>query len=71
MVIRWVQGLPAGEVFGPSRAAEEVNRRFGRHLSKPADLRLASSALRRLRAHGVIRVARSGTAHHEALYEKI
>jgi hypothetical protein len=71
MIVRWVQGLPAGEVFGPSRAAEEINRRFGRYLAKPADLRVASSALRRLLAQGVLRIAQRGTAHHESLYEKV
>jgi hypothetical protein len=70
LVRRWVAELPAGEVFGPSRAAAEVNRRFHRHLSKPADIRVASSALRRLLAEGAIRLAQRGTAHHEALYTK-
>lgn len=65
------EGLPAGEVFGPSRAAAEVNRRFGRHLSRPADPRLASSALRHLRARGVLRVVKKGSAHQEALYAKV
>jgi hypothetical protein len=71
LVARWVEGLAAGEVFGPSRAAAEVNRRFGRHLSRPADARLASSVLRHLRAQGVLRVVKKGSAHQEALYAKV
>ena len=71
LVARWVEGLPEGEVFGPSRAAAEVNRRFGRHLSRPADPRLASSALRHLRARGALRVVKKGSAHQETLYAKV
>jgi len=70
LVARWVEELPAGEVFGPARAADEVNRRFGQHLPQPAGLRLASSALRRLCANGVLLVVQKGTAHREALYTK-
>jgi hypothetical protein len=71
LVARWVTGLAAGVVFGPTQAAGEVNRRFHRQLSKPADVRGASVALRRLLARGVIRRVRKGKAHHEALYSKV
>ena len=70
LVTRWVEGLAVGEVFGPTRAAAEVNRRHGRQLSKPATFKLASAALRRLHANGTIRLVRQGTAHHESLYTK-
>lgn len=70
LVARWVEGLPAGEVFGPARAVEEVNRRFARDLLKPATFRQASAALRRLSTTGRIRLVRQGSAHQESLYTK-
>ena len=71
LVARWVKGLPAGEVFGPTRAVEEVNRRFARELlSEPATFRQASAALRRLYANGMIRLVRRGSAHQESQYTK-
>lgn len=70
LVARWVEGLPAGEVFGPARTAEEVNRRFGRDLSQPATFRQASAALRRLCNQGVLRLVRQGGPHQESLYTK-
>ncbi len=70
LVARAVAGLPAGEPFGPSRVAAEVNRRFARELRKPIDPRLASTALRRLAALGKIRLAQKGAPHHEALYTR-
>ena len=70
LVERWVEGLPAGEVFGPARAVEEVNRRFARDLAKPATFRQASAALRRLCNFGRIRLVRQGGAHQESLYTK-
>ena len=70
LVARWVKSLPAGEVFGPARAAAEVNRRYARDLSQPATFRQASAALRRLCDHGVIRLVRQGGAHQESLYTK-
>ncbi|HEX9944175.1 MAG TPA: hypothetical protein VGG03_19355 [Thermoanaerobaculia bacterium] len=70
LVARWVEEIPAGEVFAPSRVAAEVNRRYGRELRKPIDSRLASTALRRLRAEGTLRLVEKGTAHREALYAK-
>ncbi|HSK80704.1 MAG TPA: hypothetical protein VLQ45_29895 [Thermoanaerobaculia bacterium] len=70
LVARWVNGLPAGEVFGPARAVEEINRRFARDLPKPATFRQVSASLRRLSDHGVIRLVRQGGAHQESLYTK-
>ena len=71
LVARIVADLPVGEVFNASRLAEEVNRRFGKTLPKPADARLASVALRRLHANGRIRLVKKGTPHHEALYSRV
>lgn len=70
LVARWVEKLPAGEVFGAARAVEEVNRRYARDLAKPATFRQASATLRRLCDHGVIRLVRQGGAHQESLYTK-
>ncbi|HEV7503614.1 MAG TPA: hypothetical protein VGS07_01755 [Thermoanaerobaculia bacterium] len=71
LVARWVQQIPAGEVFAPTRVSEEVKRRFGAELSGPMTSRLASTALRRLLSYGEVRLVKKGTAHHEALYTRI
>ena len=63
-----VEELPEGEVFGPSRLAEEANRRYGRQLGKPVDARMASGILRRLLAEGTVRLVQKGGSHREALY---
>lgn len=65
-----VAELPAGEAFAPSQVAAEVNRRYSTVLRKPVDARLASTCLRRLLADGRVRLARKGTAHHQALYSR-
>ncbi len=70
LVARLVQELPAGEVFTPTRVAQEVNRRYPRELSKPVDSRLASAALRRLLADGSLQLVQKGTAHREAVYTR-
>lgn len=70
MVIRLIEEMPPGEVFGASRVAEEVNRRFSRVLPRPMDTRLASAVLRRLLADGTIRLVKPGSPHHEALYSR-
>jgi hypothetical protein len=70
LVARLVRELPAGEELVPSRVAREVNRRYFRELRKPIDSRLASTALRRLRAEGAVQLVRKGTAHHEAVYTR-
>jgi hypothetical protein len=70
LVARAVAEMPAGEPFASSRIAAEVNRRYSRELRKPIDSRLASTALRRLMAQGVIRLVTQGTAHREAVYAR-
>lgn len=70
LVARVVSDLPEGEVFGASRIADEVNRRFGQSIRRPANPRMVSTALRRLAKEGGIRLAQKGTPHHEALYTK-
>jgi hypothetical protein len=70
LVARLIAELPAGETFGASRVAAEVNRCFRRELRKPIDSRLASTVLRRLLAEGEVRLVQKGTAHHEALYNR-
>jgi hypothetical protein len=70
LVSQILASLPAGEVFGPSRISTEINRRFGRHLRRPASARMVSSALRRLRDEAEIRLVEKGGPYHEALYTK-
>ena len=70
LVARLIAQLPAGETFGASRVAAEVNRRYKRELRKPMDSRQASTSLRRLLAEGQVRLVQKGTAHHEALYSR-
>lgn len=68
LVAQVVQELPEGDVFGPSRLAEEANRRYSRQLGKPVDARMASGILRRLLAEGTVRLVQKGGSHREALY---
>ncbi len=68
LVVRLIEEMPPGEVFGATRVAEEVNRRFSRALPRPMDSRLASAVLRRLLADGTLRLVKPGSPHHEALY---
>lgn len=71
-VVAWaVERIPQGEAFGASRLAEEANRHFARELATPADARLASGVLRRLRAEGEVRVVQKGGSHREALYTQV
>jgi hypothetical protein len=71
LVIRLIEELQAGQVFGPSWIAAEVNRRFSRALPKPLDVRLASAVLRRLVDSGWVRVVKEGGPHHEAGYTRV
>ena len=70
LIAQVVEELPEGEVFGPSRLAEEANRRYGRQLGQPADARTASGILRRLLADGTVRLVQKGGSHREALYSR-
>ncbi len=65
-----LEDLQDGEVFGPTRIADELNRRYGRALTRPADSRFTSSALRRLLAAGWLELVQKGTPHNEAMYRK-
>ncbi|HSG39141.1 MAG TPA: hypothetical protein VLE27_05850, partial [Thermoanaerobaculia bacterium] len=70
LVGRVVAGLPADEVFSATEISAQVNRRYGRHLLRPANPRMVSTALRRLVEEGEVRLVQKGTPHHEALYRK-
>lgn len=70
LVARVLEEMPQGEVFGASRVAAEVNRRFGKALRRPANAQLASAALRRLLAKGHVRRVRDGSGRMEALYTR-
>ena len=67
-MIQVIEELQAGQAFGPSWMAAEVNRRFSRSLKNPMDTRLASSVLRRCAVNGWIRLVKAGGPHHEAEY---
>lgn len=70
LVAELLEDLPEDEDFGPTWIAEELNRRYGRALVRPADSRFTSSALRRLLAQGWLELVEKGTPHHEAQYRK-
>lgn len=70
LVARVLEELPEGKAFGPSELAEEVNRRYGQYLKKPANARLAAAYLRRKYEHGELDLVREGGAHRETLYKK-
>lgn len=71
LVAKILEEIPKGEVFGASRLAAEVNRRFGRALRKPANPQLASAALRRLHANGLVHRVQEGSGRSEALYTRV
>ena len=71
LVARLAAERPAGEPFSASQLVDEVNRRFGKALNEPANIRLAAAALRRLVANGVLKIVQPGLPHHEALYARI
>jgi hypothetical protein len=70
LAARVAEAWPEGEPFGARAIAEEVNRRYGNVLSKPATSALVSVALRRLAAAGRLRQVRPGKALYEALYTR-
>jgi hypothetical protein len=70
LIARAVEHLPAGESFGPTRVAAEVNRRYRDRLRKPVQVRTVAVTLRRLSDAGRIRRVREGKAHHESLFTK-
>lgn len=70
LVVRVIEEMPQGQVFGASQVAAEVNRRFPRSLRRPMDSRLASAVLRRLLIEGTVRLTKEGSPHHEALYTR-
>ncbi|HEV2847234.1 MAG TPA: hypothetical protein VG477_20435 [Thermoanaerobaculia bacterium] len=70
LVSQVVASLPAGEIFSPARISAELNRRYGKHLRRPASARMVSNALRRLLAEGEVRLVQQGGPYHEALYTK-
>jgi hypothetical protein len=67
---RVVESPSLPEPFGASAVAAEANRRFQDRLSGTVSSRTASDVLRRMLAEGAIRLARKGTARHEALYSR-
>ncbi|MFY9821748.1 MAG: DUF3253 domain-containing protein [Thermoanaerobaculia bacterium] len=68
LIARVVEAKPAGETFGPTTVAQEINARFGKRLRRPLDGRAVSVTLRRLEADGRIHLVQKGRAFHEALY---
>lgn len=70
LVAKVLEEIPKDEVFSARLVAAEVNRRFGKALRKPANAQLASAALRRLHANGLVRKVREGSGRTEALYTR-
>lgn len=68
MVARIVEGIEPNARFGSRWMTEEMDRRFGEVLRKPADPRMVSTALRRMKKKGLLRVARRGGPYRETLY---
>jgi hypothetical protein len=68
LIAHVVDAKPAGETFGPTTLAQELNARFGKRLRRPLDGRAISGTLRRLEAGGRIHRVQEGRAFHEALY---
>lgn len=70
LAARVLEDIPEGHTFGAAWVADEVNRRYGQYLKKPANARLVSAALRRKEANGELRLVQEGGAHREAVYAK-
>jgi hypothetical protein len=70
MVALLLESKAAGERFGPSGLAEEVNQRFGERLRRPATAAQVSTVLRRMHRLGKIHQDRRGRSRQEALYAK-
>lgn len=58
------------ETFGGTEITHEINRRYGKRLRRPAQLRNVATALRRMAAAGRIRQIQEGRAYHEGLYAR-
>jgi hypothetical protein len=71
LVARVVESQPAGEPFGATPIAAEVNRRYQDVLKKPIRPGAVSVVLRRLMTARRIRQVRPGKALHEALYSRV
>jgi hypothetical protein len=68
MVQRVLADLSPETRFGTRWVANEINRRFGGRLRKPADARRISVILRRFHRTGRLEMVRPGRPHWEALY---
>jgi len=68
LIARVLDAKPAGETFGPTAVAQELNARFGKRLRRSLDSRAVSVTLRRLEAEGRIHLVQEGRAFHEARY---
>jgi len=62
--------LPQDAHIGARQVTVEVNRRFGAHLSKPADLEQVALTLKRRAQAGRLHRLRRGRPYHEALYAR-
>lgn len=70
LAVRILEEVPDGYAFGAAWLAAEWNRRYGKHLKKPANARLTSAVLRRKLANGELRLIQEGAPHREAVYAK-
>jgi hypothetical protein len=70
MVERIVEIRPAGQAFGASAIAREINRHFGERLRRPVKVKLVSIVLRRMADAGRLRTVEAGRPHHEGRYAR-
>jgi hypothetical protein len=70
LIAQILESRSADEAFGAKAMAAEINQSFRKHLSKEADIRSVSAALRRMHRRGHLQLVRKGRAVQEALYAK-
>jgi hypothetical protein len=70
MVKRVLDIMPAGETFGTSAIARELNRHYGDKLGGRVDVKQVAIILRRQEQAGRLRQVRQGIPHHESLFTK-
>ena len=70
MALAVIEPMGRHEIFGTSKVAAEIGRKFGDRLREPVDPRMVSIALSRLARDRRIHRLRSGRPHHEAVYAR-
>jgi hypothetical protein len=71
MVKRILEIRLAGDVFGTSAIAREINRHYGARWGGRSDVKQVSIILRRMEQAGRLRQVREGRPHHETLRQSL